>query len=141
MYCTLFAFLPLPASHASRYLGQREDHQVGSHAAALTPAPPHTSRRTAKVQIIGSVDRSRWGKSRRESRQARALDEEEKFFKKKAEWVKKSRDARDLFEISQDYKPLTVQKRLLLGVPNSLRVLELLNISEAIRLKQGSSKW
>jgi hypothetical protein len=55
------------------------------------------------------------------------------------EWIKKSREVRDMLEISQKFTPLTGSRRLSLqGVPKCLRVREVLNVSEAVRLRAGA---
>jgi hypothetical protein len=57
-----------------------------------------------------------------------------------AGWIKKSRIARDSFGIATDFMPLEIKKATLRGVPRRNRMLELLNISEAVRLEQGPFK-
>ncbi len=51
--------------------------------------------------------------------------------------MKKSREIRDTFDIPMSHNPLAERKAAMCGVPARSRVAELLEISEAIRQKQG----
>ena len=56
---------------------------------------------------------------------------------KEPQWVKKSRSVRDSLNIAAHINPLTKKKACLKGVPSSPRMVEVLNISEAVRLASG----
>ncbi len=65
-------------------------------------------------------------------------DERDRKIEKTGEkWKAKSREVRDEFGISVRSAPLTRRHPRLLGVPATPRVVDLLNISEAIRIKRG----
>jgi hypothetical protein len=73
--------------------------------------------------------------------QAEAVHHESKTARKAPDWIKKSRQIRDDLEISQTFQPLSqgrASKQGLKGVPDNPRILEVLNISEAVRQKTGA---
>lgn len=57
-------------------------------------------------------------------------------------WETKTRVMRDKIEVNHDYSPLTGRKKkpLLLGMPRRPRFMDLLNVSEAYKLKAGRTQ-
>ncbi len=54
-----------------------------------------------------------------------------------SKWASKSLAMRDKLEISRGAFPLVVRQAVMMGVPQRSRVFELINISEAVRVKTG----
>ncbi len=75
----------------------------------------------------------------RDAPEATSIDKTDKQDGSEREWHKKSIKMRDQFKGSRSFKPLEARGAQLLGIPkHKHRLVELLNISEAIRIKKGA---